>query len=176
MIGVSADGPCRNIVHVHASHCAVAITAHAATHQWDCAGLPCMQIRPEFVKRIALRIVSAALAAPDTASTACTTPAADAARALALSSPGQQRRLTLPEQVQQLPQRPCSPGLALLQGRESMQEFSVSAFDHETAAYLIPVSHIGELSHCKYSHRGRNIAQHSTASQHSAENNKSGPY
>jgi hypothetical protein len=129
----------------------------------SCAHFACLQIRPELVKRIALRIVSAALAGSDPTSTACMTPAADAAGAHALSSPGQQRRLTLPEQVQQVQQvqqRPCSPGLALLQGRESMQEFSVSAFDHETAAYLIPVSHIGRCQP-----RGRDIAHHGTACQ-----------
>jgi len=142
-----------------------------------------LQVRPELVKQIAMKIVSAALASPDkviaasTASAPLTAAVPDAApvgpkaaaQALLQANPGQLRNLL--EQMQKVlpPRRQQSTELSavlpsphallqqqqqqqmqvqqqLLSWREDMQlpEYSVSAFDRETDAYLIPVSHIGE--------------------------------
>lgn len=144
-------------------------------------GYAALQIRPELVKQIAMKIVSAALANPDspikpgpamsataphihlpTAAPAAHVGTKVAAEALLSAQPGQLRNLL--EKMQRVlpPQRQQSTELApprmstnaLQQHHHQQQqpqrwrddfllEYSVSAFDRETDAYLIPVSHIG---------------------------------
>lgn len=177
----------------------------------------CLQIRPELVKQIAMKIVSAALAADKPASASSAMPAtfntAAAQSALLHASSGQLRHLLRelqrlkrahaaqpqlcpdqqplqqhqqqrqaqsqqPQQQQLLQGRPETSARMLLPvhspqqpqlhgqlsrvqdqqllsqqpahgklcwGADSLPGFAVSAFDVETDAYLIPVSHIGEL-------------------------------
>jgi hypothetical protein len=139
---------------------------------YTCAQAACLpalqQIRPDVVKQTAMRILSAALA-PNTASTAGTMASAQAVPPAQPAQPAAALRRSLlmqlsPRQVQsQCDLEPCRPPSAQQQQQlvlqqqqqqqqpmpvpwkeKSLPEYSVSAFDQEMDAYLIPVSHIGK--------------------------------